>query len=721
MQKILIFSALFLLFNAANAQKYKRTTPEYDFSFAKDGKMKVMVKGEVTMFNKGPKEITGTNQIVLQFDKWAGVCTPVVDGKIGDSLAGKIYYAGLYLRQVVFMKKGDQLLVSESIIENSTARMTTDPDTGEEVEELDEYGYPMYDVSYSGGHFELVNLKDGKSAVKKTGEYLTNFFGDRVLSCTRIPAEDTYYDTYSLRDWKGTVLFEGKILEEIYEDDAMVSLLVNQPKADKVLFRNYMGFADHFAYTVNGKMGYSSLRRGVLAEPNYEFCYANSETEFYIENGLLKMKTGGKTYEAKKSIQSYTDMMQYYTQWYFDGKIFQMNPDDEYSDFSYMGDYVPSYGGSQTFIKVGDLIFYSMPYYAPEMMYDGGETYLPNEADLGYLLIYNTQTKEIIFNFYANSLMTFTDKGILIRQIEVDLDEENFGQLNYYYSIIDLNGNIIHENISQENYTADGKYALSLLPADAKEIAFSNSYSGASLIYLLNDKVGVFSEYNIYSIEPNNRWYLNSRYDNVIFTNDKIMDNTDTVPYTGNVPYALKDFSHNTKAYWLKGNSRTLTMNYGTPVETKEKITAALTDTSCAFYSVEFKDNLVIQNASESVTVVEALDYDPETFEPMGRYFDDGEPVFNYTYTAKSGVFDRKKGVWIVDPTQYRVMVQGKYIFASYFSFDQQDIHKNEFNNITSKPQYQVYDLSGTLIIKGTAAEVKKKTGVDPSKIVISY
>lgn len=701
----------------SEAQSYKRTTADYSFSFTKDGKMKVVWKAQGRIHKTNSKEFSASGEIILKFNKTYSYWEPITDQKVVDSVVKNSEYFNHYDDFYIFKKINDILIISEPVKSEDKTLTEIDPSTGEEIELYDDYGYPLIETTYNGGYVEVVNIKDSKIKFKKEKTCMERIFGNKTFFTTYVPAEDTYYEKHSLIDAGGNVLIDDKTPEEIYENDAWLSLLVNEDKADKILFKYNLDYQDKFAYQKNGKMGYSSLSNGVLVEAKYEFCYANWSNIFYLEDGFLKATSEDQTYEAKKSIMSFLDMMSYYSEWFADGESVSAVSDD-YGNLFGEG-WIPSWGAAESFLKIGHLVVYSYPYYAVERMYDGSFS-VPSAYELGNLIIYDTKTKEIIWNQPATSLMNFTDKGILIRKIKVSTETDNYGMFEYFYDILDLNGKPVHSSVPIQKMIEDPSYLLSLLPDGASTLNLSQ-FVGVEMSYYLNEKVGLFSENSQVSFSPQYRWYLNTSYSPVRIDLNNIYDNSDTMHYSGNLPYCLKEEYRSGNRNMIFGDKRIETTGYATPVEMKDKISWTLIDTSSTFYSVEFKDQLVIQNASWAIVPTPSFDYDPETYEPLPKYTSKGEQAYYYTYTANSGVFDTKLKKWIVKPEFYRVALSGKYILASSFAFDGKDLGLNDFKKTASSPQFSAFDMNGNLVIKGTAAEVKKKTGIDPAIAVFKF
>lgn len=699
------------------AQSYKRNTADYSFSFTKDGKMKVVWKAEGRMYKTSAKEFTAANEIVLKFNKTYNYWVPITDQKVVDSAVTSVEYYNHYDDFYVFKKVNDILIISEPVKHEDKTLLETDPETGEQVEVYDDYGYPLTETIFSGGYTEVVTYKDGKVKFKKENTCLDRMYGDKVFFTTYIPAEDTYYQKYTMLDASGNVLIDDKAPDEIYENDAWLSFLINEDKADKILFKYNTLYLDKFAYQKNGKMGYSSIMSGVLTEAKYEFCYADYSTLFYLENGLLKAESEDNTFEAKSSLISFLDMMSYFSEWFADGKSITPSSDENGNMFT--EGWQPSFGAAESFLKIGHLVIYSYPYYFVEKMYDGTIS-IPSDYELGNLIIYDTKTKQIIWNEPAMSLMNFTDKAILLRKITVSTDENNYGQFMYSYHVLDLNAKPIHSGIPLEKMEKDPSYLLSLLPTGATALNLSY-YNGLEISYYLNDKVGLFSENSQQSLKPEFRWYLYTSHSPVKLDQSKIYDDTDTLSYSGNYPYCLKEDYRSGNRNQVFGTKRIAASGYTNPVESNEKISWSLIDTSYTFFSIEFKDQLVIQNSSWAISANASFDYDPETYEAFPKLMENGEQAYYYNYNAESGVFDTRQKKWIIAPEFYRVAVSGKYFVASSFAYDGKDMGKNDFIKMASNPQFTVFDLQGKLILKGTAAEVKKKIGTDPAITVFKY
>lgn len=713
MKKLSFLLLLTLILGTTSAQKYKRITPVYNFSFTKDGKMKVVMGDNELMAFNAPKELVGQNEIILWWNIWESNWTAYIDRKVGDSTVKDSEIATSYISSICFIRKGDKLIVSERFNETIEPLMTPDPETGEMIDAYDEYGNLISNTIFSGGYFEINDLKTGKSLVKKDGHCLRQVYGEKYLTIRHEPAEDTYYDTYSMYDSKGATLIDTKTLEELYGDDNLLSQLVNSGKADKILFRCGDAVGESFCFQQNGKMGVSCLWAGVKMEPKYELAVSDYDSDFYLDAGKLNLKFEDKSYSASQSMMLYVSQMDYMVNLFVDGKNAYLNSD--------YGDYEPSEPSisySETFLKKGNLVIFSKPYYESEnMMYEG--VYVPSRSELGTLVIYDAVKKQILFGDFGHSIINMTDAGILIQQIDTD----EYGNYTYTYHIMDYNGNYIQKDISASDFNTDPQYMLKLMPPGTIPVSFDYAMGGQTLIYLLNGKVGAMPRHQSieYTIAPTLKWFLAGYHDGVRITEKEVMDNTDTVSYSGNLPYILKEKAFPPVTFIARGASKITYSGYDASKPHVGKIDYTLVDTSYYLNSVEFYGDYVIQNLCSRISAYSYEEYDEMTGEPFQRLDESGNLIYTVDYSAKSGVMNLKTGKWIIPQNEYRIIHKGKYFFSSNFGFESTEMGLDQFKSICANPKFKVWDETGNFVMEGTAAEVKKKTGIDPKTLKMEF
>jgi hypothetical protein len=435
--KILSLLLLLTVSISVNAQKYKRSNEVFDFSFTKEGKMKVVLKPNIMVLGKSLSTLEADKEIILTQDEYSGTWNTYADGKMGDSIIKFGQWSTPYKFSYCFIKKDGQLFYSEKISIKDDPLMVTDPSTGESIESYDDYGNPMYDYSTSGGLVEKINLKDGKSIFKKEGYSLMNIYGEKLLLIKTIASDGALLNSYTLTDWTGTNYFQDKSQKDIYADDNDLALLVNQPKAEKIVIKNDESYFDSFGFIANGKMGYSSIGRGVMAEADKDFQMVG-DMHFYYDNNLLNAKIPESmlTLSGKESVQSVFYAHDYYTEYFVDGKVFNSENNMVY------GEWKPSFSSAETFAKMGNCLIYSKPYIPlPDYDYEGGGNYQPSESALGTLVIYDLVKKQIIFNKSGFTLLNYTDKGFLVRKISLEMKEGNYtGKLIYTYFVLDRTG-----------------------------------------------------------------------------------------------------------------------------------------------------------------------------------------------------------------------------------------------------------------------------------------
>lgn len=497
-------------------------------------------------------------------------------------------------------------------------------------------------------------------------------------------------------------------------------LLVNQPKAEKIIIKNDEAYFDNFGFIANGKMGYSSIGRGVIAEPDKDFQIVG-DMLFYYENNELKarMPESQKILTGKNSIQSVFYAHDYYTEYFVDGKIASSESDIVYGSWS------PAYSSAETFVKIGNCLIYSKPYIAPpDMGYEGEENYQPTEAQLGTLVIYDLVKKEIIFNMNGYAFVNHTDKGYLIQRLKLEMKEGFYtGNLAYSYYAMDKSGKYLSEEISSKDFSKNPALMLSLLPNGAAVVSTEHNYMGHTLTYTLNGKIGVFSEYSSADRTPVMKWRVGLAQGDLEIMADKLMSPDDTISYSGNKPFCEKIVFSGYKTFIANGDKRNMTEGYtGNMLELNGSINFNLTDTNYVIKSVEFKNNIVIQNISGEVRAYPQYDYDEYTGESIYNISPDGDTLMSLSIDSRSGVYDKDKAKWLVPCEYFRVIPTDKYFVASYFAVsNSKEMTKAEFNKNVSNIKFVVYDLKGTEVSRGNSAEVKKKTGVDIKSLEYKY
>jgi hypothetical protein len=703
---------------SVEAQKYKRSNEVFDFSFTKEGKMKVVLKPNMMVLGKSLSTLEANNEIILTQDQYSGTWNTYADGKMGDSIVKFGQWSTPYKFSYCFIKKDGQLIYSEKISIKDDPLMVTDPSTGESIESYDDFGNPMYDYSTSGGLVEKISLKEGKSIFKKEGYSLMNLYGEKLLLIKTIAADGALWNNYTLTDWKGTNYFEDKNQKDIYANENYLSLLVNQTKAEKIIIKNDESYFDSFGFIANGKMGYSSIGRGVMAEADKDFQMVG-DMHYYYDNNLLNAKIPESilTLSGKESVQSVFYAHDYYTEYFVDGKVF--NSESNMFD----REWKPSFSAAETFAKMGNCLIYSKPYMPlPDYDYEGGGNYQPSESALGSLVIYDLEKKQIIFNKSAFTFLNYTDKGFLIQKISLEMKEGNFsGNLIYTYFVLDKSGKILLSEISKEDFQKNPATMLSLLPSGATEVCMENSYMGNTLVYALNGKIGVFGENNTLDRLPINKWRLSSYQGEILVTNDKLFSN-DTLSYIGNKPYCNKSMLNEFRNFLIKGNKKKVIDGLsGKEYDLATSIEFGLIDTNFVLESIEFKENLVIQNVSSDVRAQIKYNYDYATDEISYNLNANGDTLMYVNAESRSGIYDFSTSKWLVPAKYFRVIPFEKYFIASYFDFLNENMTKSEFIKVVSNPKFVVFDLKGVEIVRGSATEVKKKIEVDVKNLQYEF
>jgi len=245
-----------------HAQKYERNTDLYSFKYENEKLNLVFNESILAPYSN---ICSANNEIILMYNKWVNAWTPIIDGKIGDSIVDFSESRHLLRDAIAFYKRGNNLYVSENIFINEGESYTIDPNTGGDMVLVDENGNPVYKHSTSGGYFEMYSLKDSKKIVAEEGSAMLHFYGNKALTYfANFDVNDDYISTYTLYDEKGTPIFEKKSMDEIYAADNLLKHLVSNSSAEKIVLKSKGILFEHFAFIQNGKMGYSSINGGVI-------------------------------------------------------------------------------------------------------------------------------------------------------------------------------------------------------------------------------------------------------------------------------------------------------------------------------------------------------------------------------------------------------------------------------------------------------------------------